>query len=103
MRTLITAVVGTALGAALVLAADAAAGKATYDKSCKSCHGADGTPNAAIAKGLKVEMKALGSKEVQAKSDAEIKKEILEGVGKMKGYKIANPDDVVAHVRSLKK
>ncbi len=103
MRTLMTAMLGTALGAALVLAADAAAGKATYEKSCKSCHGADGTPNAAIAKALKVEMKALGGKEVQAKSDADLKKEITEGVGKMKGYKIANPDDVVAHVRSLKK
>ena len=103
MRTLTTALLGSALGAAMMLAADAAAGKATYDKTCKSCHGADGTHNAAIAKSFKVEMKALHSKEVQAKSDAEIKKVIAEGQGKMKGYQVANPDDVVAHVRSLKK
>ena len=38
-------------------AGDATAGKAAYDKACKSCHGADGTPNAAIAKSMKVEMK----------------------------------------------
>ena len=41
-------------------AADAAAGKAVYDKSCKSCHGADGAGNPAVAKMMKVEMKALG-------------------------------------------
>ena len=51
----------TILVAGLAFAAgDAAAGKAAYDKACKSCHGADGTANPAIAKSMKVEMKALG-------------------------------------------
>ena len=76
MRILITtlALIGTSAG--LVFAADAKAGQAVYDKSCKSCHGADGTPNAAIAKMMKVEMKDLKSAEVQAMSDADIKKVI---------------------------
>ena len=54
--------------AGLALAAgDAAAGKAFYDKSCKSCHGADGTANPNIAKMMKVEIKDLGSADVQGR------------------------------------
>ncbi len=85
-------------------AADVAAGKATYDKSCKRCHGGDGAANAAIAKMFKVEMRHLGSKEVQAKSDAELKKESVEGVGKMKGVSIADGDatNLVAFLRTFK-
>ena len=54
----ITMAVGT-LAAVPGRAADVNAGKAAYNKACKSCHGADGTPNAAIAKMMKVEMKDL--------------------------------------------
>jgi len=36
-------------------AADAKAGKAVYDSKCKTCHGAGGEGNAALAKTLKVE------------------------------------------------
>jgi cytochrome c553 len=84
--------------------ADSAAGKAAYDIACKKCHGADGTPNPAIAKMMKVEMKHLGSKEVQAKSDADLKKETLEGVGKMKAMPAAEKDivNILAFVRTLK-
>ena len=86
-------------------AGDATAGKAVYDKSCKSCHGADGTPNAAIAKSMKVEMKHLGSPEVQGSSDDVLKKAITDGQGKMKPVKNASAkaDDVVAYMRTLKK
>ncbi len=35
-----------------VWAAVAAAGKAIYDKSCKTCHGPDGTPPAGVAKAM---------------------------------------------------
>ena len=95
------------LAAGLVLAAgDATAGKAAYDKACKSCHGADGTANAAIAKSMKVEMKNLGSAEVQASSDEDLKKAITAGHGKMKPVKSVSAkaaDDIVAYVRTLKK
>src|SRR5207247_1366389 len=63
-------------------AGDAAAGKAVYDKACRSCHGADGAGNANIAKMMKVEMESLASAGVQARSDADLKKVIEEGKGK---------------------
>ena len=84
---------------------DATAGKAVYDKSCATCHAADGAPKAAIAKMLKVEMRHLGAKEVQAKSDADLKKVITEGYQKMKPVKgLADKDvaNVIAFMRTLK-
>ena len=56
-----------------VYAADAKAGEAAYEKSCKSCHGPDGTPNPAVAKMMKVEMKDLKSAEVQSMSNATLR------------------------------
>jgi mono/diheme cytochrome c family protein len=106
MRIILTTLILAGLSAAAGLAADAKAGQAVFDKSCKSCHGADGTPNPAIAKMMKVEMKNLGSAEVQAQSDADLAKIITEGKGKMKPVKtVSGPavDNVVAYVRTLKK
>src|SRR5437016_266012 len=65
-------------------AADTAAGKELYSKKCASCHGATGEGNEKLAKMLKVEIPPLGSKDVQAKSDSDLKKAVLEGTGKMK-------------------
>jgi mono/diheme cytochrome c family protein len=45
MRIILTTLTVAGLFAAAGLAADAKAGQAVYDKSCKQCHGADGTPN----------------------------------------------------------
>ena len=86
-------------------AADAKAGQAAYDKSCKSCHGPDGAGNAAVAKMMKVDMKDLKSTDVRAMSDDDIKKVIAEGKGKMKpiaSVSGAAADNVVAYLRSLK-
>ena len=55
MRRIVTILILTAAAAASCFAADAKAGQAAYDRSCKSCHGADGTPNAAVAKMMKVD------------------------------------------------
>ena len=106
MRTLITTFALIGVSAVAGLAADAKVGQAVYDKSCKSCHGSDGTPNAAIAKMLKVEIKDLKSAEVQGMSDADLKKTISDGTGKMKPVKAvsaSDADNVVAYIRSLKK
>ncbi|MBI4459350.1 MAG: cytochrome c [Acidobacteria bacterium] len=87
-------------------AGDAQAGKAVYDAKCKTCHGADGKGNAALAKTLKVEFKDLASKEAQARKDEELKKVSTEGTGKMqpvKGLTEKQAEDVVAFIRSLAK
>jgi mono/diheme cytochrome c family protein len=88
-----------------MVAGDAAAGAAVYAKKCATCHGAKGEGKASIAKMLKVELRALGSKEVQAKSDDELRRDIAEGIGKMKPVKGLNDkdlSDLVAFMRTLK-
>lgn len=90
----------------LVLAGgDAAKGKATYASKCAMCHGAGGEGKDAMAKVLKVEFRHLGAKEVQAKKDDELKKEIVQGTGKMKPVKLTDEEaaNVIAFVRTLKK
>ena len=84
---------------------DATAGKALYSSKCAPCHGASGEGKEAIGKMFKVQMPHLGSKEVQAKSDAELRKNISEGNGKMKPVKLSDEEaaNVIAYVRSLAK
>jgi mono/diheme cytochrome c family protein len=85
---------------------DAAAGKDLFGKKCASCHGASGEGKDSVAKALKVEIHHLGSKEVQTKSDADLKKVIVEGTGKMKGLKdidAKGADDVLAYMRTFAK
>jgi mono/diheme cytochrome c family protein len=105
MRIILTVLTLAGLSATAGSAADAKAGQSVYAKSCKSCHGPDGTANPAIAKMMKVDMKNLGSSEVQAMSDDDIKKVVTGGKGKMKPVSAVSGgglDDVVAYVRSLK-
>jgi mono/diheme cytochrome c family protein len=104
MRTtiLITGLLTLGVGAAL---AGVPEGKVLYAAKCQGCHGEKGEGKPAIAKMFNVTLPALGSKEVQDKSDAELKKVIADGKGKMKpvaGVDAKQADDVVAFVRSLK-
>jgi mono/diheme cytochrome c family protein len=88
------------LTATSVFAADAAAGKAVYATKCKSCHGADGEGNPAMAKALKVEIKPLST------TTTDVKDVIVSGQGKMKptsGVAGADLDNVVAYVKTMKK
>ena len=84
---------------------DVAAGKAVYTRSCASCHGPEGEGKPAIAKVMKVELRHLGSKEVQDKTDEQLLKESVDGIGKMKPVKVTEKDkaDLLAFLRSLKK
>ena len=84
---------------------DATAGKAVYTKNCATCHGAAGEGKDAIAKMFKVTLRHLGSKEVQAKSDADLRKNITEGTGKMKPVKLSEEEvtNVIAYLRTLAK
>lgn len=88
-----------------LVSAGAPEGKVVFDAKCQPCHGAKGEGKAAIAKMYGVEMRHLSSKEVQARSDADIKKIVTTGNGKMKpiaGLSAKQIDDVVAYVRTLK-
>lgn len=89
----------------LAAAADAEAGKLVYDKKCATCHGKEGEGNAKMAAALKVEIRHLGSKDVQGKTDEQLRKESVEGVGKMKPVKGLSDDDIAnltAFLRTLK-
>ena len=92
--------------AGFALAADVKAGEDAFGKSCKMCHGDKGaTPNPAISKMFGVPIPVLGSKEVQAKSDADLKTVITQGKGKMPAAKNVTGgavDDVIAYLRTLK-
>lgn len=95
---------------ALTFAASAAValadGAESYAKACKSCHGADGTPNAGVAKMMKVEMKHLGDPAVQGLPADKWKSIVTEGTGKMKGVKSIEGkqvDDAIAFAKTFKK
>ena len=108
MKPVLAVILTTAvlLYTAPLFAADTTAGKELYGKKCASCHGAEGEAKASIAKMMKVELRHLGSKEVQAKTDAALKKDMLEGTGKMKavtGIDAKAADDLVAYLRTLAK
>jgi mono/diheme cytochrome c family protein len=105
MRTILTTLVLAGLSAAVASAADVSAGQADYARACKSCHGPDGTPNPAIVKMMKVEMKDLKSAEVQALSNDDVKKIIAGGKGKMRPITSVSGsalDDVAAYIHTLK-
>jgi mono/diheme cytochrome c family protein len=101
MRTILMTAVLAAFCSTAVFAADAAAGKAVYDKSCKGCHGPTGTPSAGMAK-------AMGIQDFTTTdyTDVQISTAVTAGKGKMKPVAAvtgASLDNVVAYVKSLKK
>ena len=81
MKTTLIATLGLIAIAGLSWAG-APEGKEVYTAKCAPCHGANGEGKAAIAKMYNVTMPPLASKEVQAKSDDQLKAVILKGQGK---------------------
>ena len=84
---------------------DPEAGKAIFAKKCAACHGKNGEGNERMARMLKVELRDLGSKDVQAQSDEELAKFITEGTAKKKPVKGLSEEDVanvIAYIRTLK-
>lgn len=106
LKPLITAVLVLTMAAGVAAAADAHAGQAMYEKSCKACHGNEGQGNPGLAKAMGVTIPDLRSSEVQSKTDAQLKKVIAEGKGKMRPVASISADqaqDIIAYIRTLAK
>jgi mono/diheme cytochrome c family protein len=102
----IAALLGVALAIQAAGASNATVGKTVYSNKCMICHGADGEGATGYAKALGLEPARLSSDRVQKKTDAELKKIILEGSGKMKPRKDLGETDienVIAYVRNFRK
>lgn len=79
-------------------------GADTFKAKCAMCHGPDGKAQTAMGKSLNI--RDLGSAEVQGQSDADLTKIITDGKGKMPKYdgKLTKDQisDVVKYIRTLK-
>jgi mono/diheme cytochrome c family protein len=109
-KQILGAILGISVGVAFAsaaLAAEAKAGKATYDKLCSSCHGADGKGNPAMAKAFGEKTLNIATKETGQKKDQELLKVITEGKGKMppsgKALNKQEQKEILEYTRSLGK
>jgi mono/diheme cytochrome c family protein len=86
-------------------AADAAAGKTLYEKSCAGCHGPDGKGNQKMATIIGEKGLNIVGKDTAKKSDDQLLKIIAEGAGKMPAAKLTKEEQKQAlnYVRSLAK
>src|SRR5882757_8628636 len=99
MRTILITAALAALSYSAVFGADAKAGKDVYDKSCKTCHGAEGTPPAGMAKAMNI--KDFKTTDF---SEPDVKTAVTAGKGKMKPVPAvtgASLDNVAAFVNTL--
>ncbi len=84
-------IVAAVFAVSLATAALAQDGAATYASKCKACHGANG------------EGGKMAPTPIAGMPEADVKKAITEGKGKMKPVKIDDADAVAKYVSSLKK
>ena len=95
----------SALTLLISTSAFAADGAAIYKAKCASCHAANGDGQTAIGK--KMNLRHLGSPEVQKQTDAELYAWTADGKNKMPAYKAklseAEIKALVAFMRTLKK
>jgi mono/diheme cytochrome c family protein len=84
--------------------ADVEAGKALYAKFCQKCHGPQGEGVPRMYQLVGAKLVPLTSPQTQGRSDADIKKNMLEGIGKMEVVEDLTPqqaDKILSFVRSL--
>ena len=84
---------------------EGSSGAATFKAKCVLCHGADGTGNTPLGKQLQAA--DLHSKDVQKKTDAELRKVVHDGQTNMPAFGDQLSDEeitqVIKYVRSLGK
>jgi len=99
------AIAASALTVLISASAFAGDGAAVYKAKCASCHGPDGAGQTAIGK--KMNLRDLGSPEVQKQTDVELYAWTADGKGKMPAYKgkLSEPEikGLVGFMRTLKK
>ena len=82
-----------------------AVGQDLFEKKCVACHGISGRGDGEAAKVLNPKPKDLTSKEVQSKTDSELKKVLVEGKPgtAMQPLGLSDPEiaDVIKYLRSL--
>lgn len=80
-------------------------GAATFKAKCATCHGADGKGQSAMGK--KMNLRDLGSPEVQKQTDQQLYDWTAAGKGKMPAYKDKLTNDeikaLVVHMRTFAK
>ena len=108
MRYIISVILGSWIAAGLTsaaLAGEADSGKALYEKSCASCHGADAKGNEKMAKIPGFGRINIVGAETKKKSDADLLKLIAEGGGKMPASKLTKDEQkqTLAYARTLAK
>lgn len=85
--------------------AQAGGAAATFKSKCALCHGADGTGNTPLGKQLQAAN--LGSKEVQKRTDSELRKTVHDGNGNMPpfGEQLSDDEitDLIKYVRHFGK
>lgn len=84
-----------------------AAGKALYNKQCKSCHGAEGYGDGPKAEDLDGDLGDFSSEDFQGQTDGNLFYKITFGKDDMPNYdkKLPNADDrwkIVRYMRTLK-
>ena len=86
-------------------AQNATDGAALFKAKCAMCHGPDGAGKTPI--GQKLNVRDLGSAEVQKQSDVDLTREIGQGKGKMPAFGKSLSEDqiklLVAYIRALGK
>lgn len=123
-RTLISLVAATALASLAIapsaLAGDAAAGKPVYESNCSSCHGMGGAGDGPVGKALnppprnftKGDFKFDADTDGKPGTDADLKLVIVKGALAYGGSPLmagwptltaAQIDNIIAHIRTLKK
>jgi cytochrome c6 len=104
MKSIVKAVLGVLTCAILFSVYSFADGAETFKAKCAMCHGPDGKGQTAMGKNLN--LRDLGSADVQGQSDADLTKIITDGKGKMPKYEgKLTPDqikEVVSYIRTLK-
>lgn len=83
------------------------AGKKIYSESCQNCHGPTGKGDSEMAAYLSPPPANLTAKATQSKTDAQLRKVILEGrpgtamTGYQGAFEEAQVADLIAYIRSL--